>query len=82
MITRHESPDGTEEEGAPETPEQLQAALLRAQRLQAERQRALGAQAAPPAPPPSPVVTKDEPCPCGSGEPFKECHGAFLDDNA
>jgi len=80
MITRHESPDGTQEdEGIPETPEQLQAALAKAQRLQAERQRALSA---PPPQPQTPVVTKDEPCPCGSGDPFKSCHGAFLDDNA
>jgi preprotein translocase subunit SecA len=83
MITRHESPDGTQDDGPPETEEQLQAALVKAQRLQAERQRARAAlESAPPAQPQSPVVTKDEPCPCGSGDPFKSCHGAFLDENA
>jgi preprotein translocase subunit SecA len=76
LVARHDAPDGTEPDGPPETEEQLMAALARAQQLQAQRQRAVAA----PAPPPSPVVTKDEPCPCGSGEPFKECHGAFLDD--
>ncbi|MBI2390793.1 MAG: preprotein translocase subunit SecA [Deltaproteobacteria bacterium] len=84
LITRHDNPDGTAEpEGPPETEDQLAAALARAQRLQAERQRAARqAIEAPPSPPPAPAVQKDEPCPCGSGEPFKECHGAFLDDNA
>jgi len=84
LITRHPNPDGTAEpDGPPETEEQLAAALARAQRLQAERARAAReAVEAPPGPPPAPVVSKDEPCPCGSGDPFKECHGAFLDDNA
>ncbi len=82
MITRHEAPDGTEEEGIPETPEQIQAALAKAQRLQQERARARAAESAPPPPPQTPAVSKDEPCPCGSGDPFRQCHGAFLDDNA
>jgi preprotein translocase subunit SecA len=83
MITRHDNPDGTEDDGPPETEEQLAAALARAQRLQAERQRAARmSQPEVEAKPQSPVVSKDEPCPCGSGDPFKECHGAFLDDNA
>ena len=87
MITRHESPglgsgEGTEGDGPPETEEQLQAALARAQRLQQERARARAVEAGPPPAPQGPVVSKDEPCPCGSGDPFKTCHGAFLDDNA
>jgi len=82
LITRHDSPDGTEGDGPPETEEQLQAALVKAQRLQAERQRRAAAPPSPPPQPQAPVVTKDEPCPCGSGDSFKNCHGAFLDDNA
>jgi preprotein translocase subunit SecA len=83
MLTRHESPDGTAEDGPPETEEQLQAALAKAQRLQAQRQQQARARVdEPPPPPPKPAVEMDEPCPCGSGEPFKQCHGAFLDDNA
>jgi preprotein translocase subunit SecA len=35
-----------------------------------------------PAPPAAPAVSREEPCPCGSGEPFKQCHGAFLEDDA
>ncbi|MBK7398636.1 MAG: SEC-C domain-containing protein [Myxococcales bacterium] len=31
-----------------------------------------------PAEPAKPIVEGDEPCPCGSGEPFKQCHGEFL----
>jgi preprotein translocase subunit SecA len=35
-----------------------------------------------PAPPAATAVSREEPCPCGSGEPFKQCHGAFLEDDA
>ncbi|MGZ3420174.1 MAG: preprotein translocase subunit SecA [Polyangiales bacterium] len=84
MLARHENVDGTAEDGPPETEEQLQAALAKAQRLQAQRMEQARARAAeePPPPPPKPAVDMEEPCPCGSGEPFKQCHGAFLDDNA
>ncbi|MFO0755915.1 MAG: preprotein translocase subunit SecA [Byssovorax sp.] len=47
----------------------------------AERLRAAVAQhdegpAPVPAPPPEPVVQNDQECPCGSGKPFAQCHGA------
>jgi preprotein translocase subunit SecA len=29
-----------------------------------------------PAPPPEPMVKSDQECPCGSGKPFAQCHGA------
>ena len=29
-----------------------------------------------PAPPPAPIIQNDQECPCGSGKPFHECHGA------
>ena len=93
LVARHQEPDGTEDE-TPVTEDQLAAALARAQKLQ-EQRRGQGAagpapyRAAPesrrpqaPPPPSEPAVSKDEPCPCGSGEPFRKCHGAFLEDEA
>jgi preprotein translocase subunit SecA len=29
-----------------------------------------------PAPPPAPIIQNDQECPCGSGKPFNQCHGA------
>jgi preprotein translocase subunit SecA len=29
-----------------------------------------------PAPPPAPIIESDQECPCGSGKPFNQCHGA------
>ncbi len=97
LVTRHDNPDGTEPEGPPESAEDFARALAKAQRLQDERRRQLGgpnqAQASagermasvidePEPAPVAPAVTREEPCPCGSGEPFKQCHGAFLEDDA
>jgi preprotein translocase subunit SecA len=90
LVARHESPDGTEDEGPPVTEEELAKALAKAQRLQEERRRAAGQQgqggarraSASPPPPAEPAVSKEEPCPCGSGIPFKQCHGEFLEDEA
>jgi preprotein translocase subunit SecA len=28
----------------------------------------------------SPKIGRNDPCPCGSGQKFKKCHGAALDD--
>ena len=87
----------SDDEGPPASEEQLAKALAKAQQLQAQRQRGGGpvsrppassrrsqpqSQSAPPPPPSEPAVSKDEPCPCGSGEPFRKCHGAFLEDEA
>ncbi len=93
MVTRHDSPDGTEDDGAPDSEEALAAALAKAQKRQEERRRSQPpaqsqSQSQPPRrpapssppPPAEPAVSKEEPCPCGSGEPFKTCHGAFLED--
>ncbi|HEX2730951.1 MAG TPA: preprotein translocase subunit SecA [Polyangiaceae bacterium] len=33
-------------------------------------------------PPANPAVRSSDPCPCGSGRKFRECHGAALDDDA
>ena len=33
-----------------------------------------------PAPRPAPKIGRDDLCPCGSGQPFKTCHGAIDDD--
>jgi preprotein translocase subunit SecA len=30
----------------------------------------------------APKIDKNDPCPCGSGESFKKCHGAILEDDA
>jgi preprotein translocase subunit SecA len=30
--------------------------------------------------PEEPAVLQEQPCPCGSGKPFSECHGADMDD--
>jgi preprotein translocase subunit SecA len=30
----------------------------------------------------TPKIDKSDPCPCGSGESFKACHGAALEDDA
>jgi uncharacterized protein YecA (UPF0149 family) len=30
----------------------------------------------------APAVRSTDPCPCGSGRKFRECHGAALDDDA
>jgi preprotein translocase subunit SecA len=30
--------------------------------------------------PPKPVVQRNDACPCGSGQPFRKCHGAILED--
>lgn len=30
----------------------------------------------------APAIRGGDPCPCGSGKKFKDCHGAFLDDSA
>jgi preprotein translocase subunit SecA len=84
MITRHDAP-GEEPEGPPASEEELAAALARAQAAQQQargRRPAERPQPSAPPPPPEPALTKDEPCPCGSGEPFRTCHGAFLEDNA
>ena len=29
----------------------------------------------------SPKVGRNDPCPCGSGEKFKKCHGAALEED-
>jgi preprotein translocase subunit SecA len=87
-----------EPEGPPETAEDFARALARAQQVQAQRGRQLQAPVGrdadermasmidepdePPAPPAAPAVSRDEPCPCGSGEPFRKCHGEFLEDDA
>ncbi len=34
-----------------------------------------------PRPSQAPKVSRNELCPCGSGEPFKKCHGAALEDD-
>ncbi len=36
----------------------------------------------PPAPRAGPKVGRNDPCPCGSGQKFKKCHGAILEDEA
>jgi preprotein translocase subunit SecA len=33
-----------------------------------------------PIPPPAPAVTAEQECPCGSGKPFMQCHGATEDE--
>jgi preprotein translocase subunit SecA len=33
-----------------------------------------------PVPPPAPAVTAEQECPCGSGKPFSQCHGATEDE--
>ena len=40
------------------------------------------AEAARPAPKKAaaPAIRTNDPCPCGSGKTFRECHGAVLDD--
>ena len=35
---------------------------------------------APPARREGPKIGRNDPCPCGSGQKFKKCHGAALDD--
>jgi preprotein translocase subunit SecA len=30
----------------------------------------------------APAIRANDPCPCGSGKKFRECHGAALDDDA
>jgi uncharacterized protein YecA (UPF0149 family) len=89
MIARHPT-GGAEDEAPPETPEQIERALARAKlrQMQAvlEQQVRANEAASPakparelPAPEPAkPVVNMDDPCPCGSGEAFKTCHGQYL----
>jgi preprotein translocase subunit SecA len=36
----------------------------------------------PPVAPPAPVVTGEMECPCGSGKPFSQCHGAADEEEA
>jgi hypothetical protein len=94
MVARHEHTQlgggASPEEGdeTPVTEEALARALALAQQRQADQQqrRAASRPSAPPrstpapAPKADPAVSMDEPCPCGSGEPFRKCHGEFLDD--
>jgi preprotein translocase subunit SecA len=35
---------------------------------------------APPARRDAPKIGRNDPCPCGSGQKFKKCHGAALED--
>jgi len=72
VVPLDDDPDAPD--GPPESEEEIAAALARAQRRMA---RMSGAPEAP-AEPAKPIVEGDEPCPCGSGEPFKQCHGEFL----
>jgi len=30
--------------------------------------------------PPKPAIERNDACPCGSGQPFRKCHGAILED--
>jgi preprotein translocase subunit SecA len=32
-------------------------------------------------PPKAPKIGRNDPCPCGSGKKFKQCHGKALDDD-
>jgi preprotein translocase subunit SecA len=34
----------------------------------------------PPARPEGPKIGRNDPCPCGSGQKFKKCHGAALEE--
>jgi preprotein translocase subunit SecA len=56
------------------------AALAQMERL------AAGLGPAPSSPPPAraaaPRIGRNDPCPCGSGQKFKKCHGALLDDGS
>jgi preprotein translocase subunit SecA len=36
----------------------------------------------PPVAPPEPIITGEMECPCGSGKPFSQCHGAPEEDEA
>jgi len=83
LVARHENPDGADEDKVPETEAEIAAALAKAQRLQEERRRAQSrpAESRPPPKPQAPAVEKEEPCPCGSGEPFNKCHGSALEES-
>jgi len=35
---------------------------------------------APPQQRSGPKIGRNDPCPCGSGQKFKKCHGAILED--
>ena len=54
---------------------EAEAAERRKRQMKNAKARHPGAQPAPP-----PAVEKDQPCPCGSGKPFRQCHGAPADD--
>jgi preprotein translocase subunit SecA len=65
MQARHGSEPAPEEEAPAARP----AARPQQQRVSAPPVRREG-----------PKIGRNDPCPCGSGQKFKKCHGAALDD--
>jgi len=57
-----------DEEVAPTPPAGASLDELRAQAAERPAQRA------------APKIGRNDPCPCGSGKKFKQCHGAALED--
>ena len=70
-VARH---PGEDENGAPAPPPDATSALSRMRE---------NASAPRPAPARSgPKIGRNDPCPCGSGKKFKQCHGAILEEEA
>ena len=82
--------EAMEEEAARRHLEELQKAVAKhigdsdqpAQKAAGSRRPQPQAAAKPKAAPAAPAVRSNDPCPCGSGKRFRQCHGAALDDDA